>query len=164
MSQMVRVRGSWSGALGQGAAILVLAAVLGMAVNLARTDAIPLVRPAEQQADELVIPLEQAKHMFDRGEAVFLDARVPDYYDMGHIEGALNVPVEDLDAHMPDIFMAADPDALFIAYCDGPHCELSHELAIKLMEQGFSNVRVLINGWTVWSQAGYPVTAGSGGS
>jgi 3-mercaptopyruvate sulfurtransferase SseA len=46
-----------------------------------------------------------------------------------------------------------------ITYCDGESCELSHELALFLKEMGFANVRVLVNGWTVWQQAGLPTEA-----
>ena len=46
---------------------------------------------------------------------------------------------------------------MIIAYCDGEHCDLSHELALFLKEMGFENARVLVNGWTVWQQAGLRV-------
>jgi 3-mercaptopyruvate sulfurtransferase SseA len=47
-----------------------------------------------------------------------------------------------------------------ITYCDGESCDLSHELALFLKEMGFENVRVLVNGWSVWQQAGLPFQTG----
>lgn len=47
-----------------------------------------------------------------------------------------------------------------VTYCDGESCDLSHELALFLKEMGFENVRVLVNGWSVWQQAGLPTDAG----
>ena len=35
-------------------------------------------------------------------------------------------------------------------------CELSHDLAIFLTDIGFADVRVLVNGWTVWQAAVSP--------
>ena len=43
---------------------------------------------------------------------------------------------------------------------DGESCDLSHELALFFKEMGFENVRVLVNGWTVWQQAGLPTETG----
>ena len=55
-----------------------------------------------------------------------------------------------------------DKDAapMIITFCDGQSCRLSHELALFLREMGYENVRVLVNGWTLWQQAGLPVSAG----
>lgn len=50
-------------------------------------------------------------------------------------------------------------DAVIITYCDGDTCNLSKELALLLENLGFSKVRVLVNGWTVWQNAGLPVEA-----
>jgi rhodanese-related sulfurtransferase len=47
-----------------------------------------------------------------------------------------------------------------ITYCDGETCELSHDLALFLRDAGFTDSRVLVNGWTVWQQAGLPVGIG----
>ena len=44
--------------------------------------------------------------------------------------------------------------------CDGETCELSHDLALFLRDAGFVNTRVLVNGWTLWQQAGLPMEAG----
>jgi rhodanese-related sulfurtransferase len=49
---------------------------------------------------------------------------------------------------------------MIITYCDGEHCDLSVELALYLKKMAFENVRVLVNGWTVWKQAGLPTESG----
>jgi 3-mercaptopyruvate sulfurtransferase SseA len=48
------------------------------------------------------------------------------------------------------------PDMLVVVYCDGEKCELSHEVQARLRGLGYKNVRVLINGWTLWQAAGLP--------
>ena len=49
-----------------------------------------------------------------------------------------------------------DGSEMIITYCDGESCDLSHELALFLKEMGYDNVRILVNGWTVWQHAGLP--------
>jgi rhodanese-related sulfurtransferase len=39
---------------------------------------------------------------------------------------------------------------------------LSHDLALFLRDAGFTDTRVLVNGWALWQQAGLPVEAASG--
>jgi len=55
-------------------------------------------------------------------------------------------------------------DTLIITYCDGENCDLSHELAIFLRDMGFPNVKVLVNGWTVWQEMNLPVEGDSFGN
>ena len=55
-----------------------------------------------------------------------------------------------------DIAAQLDEKDTIITYCDGENCELSHDLAMYLKDMGFTNVRVLVNGWTVWQNAGLP--------
>lgn len=40
--------------------------------------------------------------LVDRG-ATLLDVRTPAEYQSGHLEGALNIPVDDLEARMGDV-------------------------------------------------------------
>jgi 3-mercaptopyruvate sulfurtransferase SseA len=44
-----------------------------------------------------------------------------------------------------------------MAYCDGVACSLSAELARAMEERGVPRVKVLVNGWSRWKEAGYPV-------
>jgi 3-mercaptopyruvate sulfurtransferase SseA len=48
-------------------------------------------------------------------------------------------------------------DALVITYCDGDSCNLSKDLALFMENLGFSKVLVLVNGWTLWQDAGLPI-------
>jgi 3-mercaptopyruvate sulfurtransferase SseA len=46
---------------------------------------------------------------------------------------------------------------LVITYCDGDSCNLSKDLALFMENLGFSKVLVLVNGWTLWQDAGLPI-------
>ena len=89
--------------------------------------------------------------------AVIIDARPNDDYEKGHIRGALSLPWRDVDQRFMEVTKDISVDTPIITYCDGETCSLSHDLAVFLKDMGFMNVRVLVNGWTVWQAAGLPV-------
>lgn len=142
--------------------ILVLGAGLGLLNNAVSSKGIPLVTPPKKvPAPEEFIPLEKAHELWTTGNAFFLDARSPADFEAGHIANALNLPVEEFGEYFMKLAPMLPPDSPMIVYCDGEDCELSHRLAAQLEEQGFSNVHMLFNGWTVWRAAGFPTEKGA---
>ena len=105
----------------------------------------------------MVISLELATEQFESGSALFLDARPESQYLEGHIQGALNLPWQSVDHYFMEMADRIVGSETIITYCDGESWDLSHELALFLKEMEYANVRVLVNGWTVWQQAGLPV-------
>ena len=151
-------------ALQEACFIILLAVAAGLAVNLARTDSIPFVqdwsvesRLSEDDGDSLAIPLPEAEALFRENKAVFLDARGKDLFDEGHIKGAKNLPWYEVDDYFQRVVPGMDRETPVITYCDGESCNLSHELALFLKNVGFSQVRVLVNGWTVWTENNLPI-------
>ena len=140
-----------------------MACLIALTVNRWRDAPLPLVgdwsvaaRLADHDGDTLEIPLEEARQLFDRKGAKFLDARPRPQYRRGHISGALNLPWQDVTDAFTDIAaQLADGDTI-ITYCDGDSCRLSHDLAMFLRDMGYADVRVLVNGWTVWQDTGLP--------
>lgn len=92
-------------------------------------------------------------------EAVFLDARSTADYQLGHIRGALNLPVHDggFGERLQKFSLQVDHEVELIIYCDGIGCALSPELASILRGLGYRDVKILINGWTEWMMAGMPI-------
>ena len=152
----------------QAAMVFVVAVVLALGVNQFRADGITLVADWSPEArlkaatgDGMAIPIDKTVAFYDAGEAIFVDARSPELYAEGHIPGALNVPWQRVNDYLDAFFeKAADNKTIIIAYCDGEGCSLSEELAFLLSDMGYENVRVLINGWTMWTQNGYPTEQG----
>ncbi|MDI6616914.1 MAG: rhodanese-like domain-containing protein [Syntrophaceae bacterium] len=161
-----RYRSQWRQALRQVPLIIFMAGVVGLGVNFLRTDSLPLVGDWSVKTgtagDSLAIPLAEAARLFSEQAALFIDARYEEDYADGHIKGALNLPWDDVQTRFPDIAGAIPRDRVIITYCDGETCYLSHDLAIFLREKGFKEVRELVNGWTVWRDAGLPVERGNG--
>jgi rhodanese-related sulfurtransferase len=152
----------------QTISILLIAVALGAAVNLIRPDGIPFVdswsmtdKLVTEDGYTLAIPLEDAATLFAENAAVFLDARNPAEYDQGHIQGAVNLPWNEVDNYFETVIMILDPEAMVITYCDGETCSLSHDLALFLKDLGFTRVKVLVNGWTLWNKNDLPITTPS---
>ena len=64
-------------------------------------------------ADAPRISLAEAKKAFDDGSAVFIDTHLKNAYDDGHIPGAINIPVAELDLKVNTI----PKGKKIIAYC-----------------------------------------------
>ncbi len=141
--------------------ILVLGAGLGLLNNALSPKGVPLITPPKQAPNPgEFIPLDKARELWGAG-GFFLDARSRADFEAGHIANALNLPAEAFDEHFGRLAPMLPPDAPVIVYCDGEDCELSHELAARLKEQGFTGVQMLFNGWTVWREAGFPTETGA---
>lgn len=145
----------------QALLLVLLGMGLGLAANQISPRGIPLITPSEQAlAAGEFIALDQAKQLWHRGAALFLDAREPADYAAGHIGNALNLPAQSFAQHFGEVAPLLTPDSELVLYCDGKECELSHRLAISLRQQGYTNLHILANGLTVWRQAGLPTTPG----
>ena len=158
------IRGFSRSALWQVPAIVAIALALALAVNGLRHDGIPLVgqwaretAPSVTGDDSGLVSLAEAQRLFETGGALFVDARSQADFAAGHIRGGVNLPWQQVDEHFAQVAEQLDSADWIIAYCDGQACELSHLLAGFLRQMGYSRVRVLHNGLTVWRQAGLPV-------
>ncbi len=89
------------------------------------------------------------------GLVTVLDVRPAEEFESGHIPGAINMPVGDIERCIQDIPARQE----VIAYCRGPYCVLAFEAVAKLRERGFG-ARRLEDGYPEWKAAGLPVEAG----
>lgn len=88
------------------------------------------------------------------GSVTVLDVRPEDEFVAGHLPGALNIPVSDLQRRLGEL----PSDREVIAYCRGPYCVLSFEAVAALRAKGYL-VRRLEDGYPEWKAAGLPVEA-----
>lgn len=85
-----------------------------------------------------------------------LDVRPKEEYEAGHVQGAINIPIEELEQHLKQHMELFDPNHEIVAYCRGPHCILAFDAVAQLREKGFQ-ARRLENGYPEWKVAGLPV-------
>jgi len=115
-----------------------------------------LIRSYFNERDSLEpISREALLEMSRAGAVTVLDVRPPDEFALGHVPGALNIPLRDLEARLADL----DPLQEIVAYCRGPYCVLSYEAVAALRARGFK-VRRLQDGLPEWRAAGLPVAVG----
>ena len=154
-------------ALREAGALLLAATALGFVYSAAVQKGIfgPSLAPAEGQPAAstlapVMIPLDSAKSYFAAGQALFVDARHEFDYKLGHIKGAINVPLNEYDAKK-SILNTTSKDKLIVVYCDGAECNSSIEFSAKLFADGFTDVKIFFGGWREWEAAHLP-TEGSG--
>ena len=85
------------------------------------------------------------------GLVTVIDVRPNDEFQLGHISGALSVPLEELEAHLAEF----DPSREIVAYCRSAYCVLSFEAVASLRNLGYL-VRRLEDGFPEWRASGLP--------
>jgi ArsR family transcriptional regulator len=117
-----------------------------------------VVRSYFDERDSLeAVSREELLERSRAGTVTILDVRPEDEFALGHLPGALNIPLRELEARLGEI----DPEQEIVAYCRGPYCVLSYEAVAQLRARGFK-VRRLEDGLPEWRAAGLPVVAGIG--
>jgi rhodanese-related sulfurtransferase len=66
------------------------------------------------------------------GTATVLDVRPEDEFRQGHLPGALNIPLAQLERRLAELSV----DREIVAYCRGPWCVLSFEAVAALRQRG----------------------------
>ena len=90
------------------------------------------------------------------GLVTVMDVRPQEEYAAGHVAGAINIPLPELEQHLADL----QPEQEIVAYCRGPHCVLAYDAVAQLRDKGFK-ARRLENGYPEWKLAGMPVEESS---
>ena len=116
-----------------------------------------VVRSYFDERDSLeAVSREELMERSRAGTVTILDVRPEDEFALGHLPGALNIPLRALEARLGEI----DPRQEIVAYCRGPYCVLSYEAVAALRARGFT-VRRLEDGLPEWRAAGLPVVTGA---
>jgi rhodanese-related sulfurtransferase len=89
------------------------------------------------------------KFLADKSTFTLIDARSPAEFAESHIDGAINVPHDQLDAY--DRSLPSSPGATVIVYCRTG--KRAGKLQAQLTERGFRDVRVLKPGQIFASEA-----------
>jgi rhodanese-related sulfurtransferase len=93
------------------------------------------------------------KLMDEKAPITLVDARPKARkYDVGHIPGAINLPDSQFDKLASELLPADKATALYF-YCDGLACRLSNDSAMKAIKLGYTNVKVIPEGYPAWEKA-----------
>lgn len=141
--------------------LILAAAALGF-IYTAATEKGVFARPSPSKPAKFgggqapaMIMHDEALNLFQAGTAVFIDARHEFDFKLGHIKGAISLPLKDYDTKKT-VLSAISKDRLIVAYCDGADCNSSIELSVKLWTDGYRNVKIFFGGWREWGTANLP--------
>lgn len=110
----------------------------------------------DRRDDMEPITREELAARMDDGAVTLIDVRPPDEYALGHLPGAINVPLSELAARSEGF----EPGREVVAYCRGPWCVMSFEAVSQLRRRGL-RARRLEDGLPEWKAAGLSVEAGA---
>jgi len=119
--------------------------------NLAQVTEILAGLSGEAFPPEVITRADLAERLA-AGAVTLLDIRPEDEFAAGHIPGARQVSLEDLEALIPSL----DPDREIIAYCRGPFCLYAHQAVAFLRAHGL-NARRMQGGLPEWREDRYQV-------
>ena len=89
-------------------------------------------------------------------DAVVFDMRSAESFSRGHIVGARNIPMDELEGHLEKLNRFRNTPV--VAVCDAG--VTSSKAANTLRKAGFESVYNLKGGMNAWGQAGLPVVSG----
>jgi len=116
--------------------------------NLAQVERILRGLSGGEDAPEPVSREDLAARIAE-GSVTVLDVRPADEFAAGHIPGALNTTLAEIERIVPTL----DPAVEIVAYCRGPYCVYAHQAVAALLKHGF-NARRLDGGLPEWREDG----------
>jgi rhodanese-related sulfurtransferase len=112
-----------------------------------------IVRLYFASKDELeAVPAREVLERARKGLVTVLDVRPPEEFAAGHVPGAINIPLHELEKRLKDLPKRKE----VIAYCRGPYCLMSYDAVSMLRKKGLK-ARRLEAGMPEWRAAGMPV-------
>jgi len=110
-----------------------------------------LMMPREQDEDYGDVSVERARELIQkRPSLMILDVRTDAEFRDGHIEGAMNIPVGELEGRLGEL----DRDDEMLVYCRTGN---RSGTAVGILEgNDFTKIYHMNEGITAWTSAGYP--------
>jgi predicted sulfurtransferase len=162
--------------LWQSAVIVGLSLIVGLAYNQFSRTPLPLFEKYDPHRVEIAITVESSKasenteiprfqeidaetiqSLMESETAILLDARRPVEFRLGHIHGAVSLPICVFNETYPDVAPLLNEGRIIITYCEGIHCTDSSMLAMELQKKGHQDIFVYKGGMENWLGLGNPV-------
>jgi len=110
------------------------------------------VNPDDKSNIEKTVTFAQVKQRLNDPRFFFIDARNAEEFAKGHIGNSVNIfPYEQEVKYMEKI-MTLPRDKIFVIYCTGGTCDLSHKVADDMLGAGFKNIFIFTGGWDEWNK------------
>ena len=90
---------------------------------------------------------------FIGSDRLIIDARYESDYEAGHLEGAINIPVNSSTEKASEIMDKYPKDIEMVIYCQSAGCPFAQKVALKLKDIGYENIRIYKGGYNEWIEA-----------
>jgi rhodanese-related sulfurtransferase len=135
-----------------GDEVVALLGALGAAGQAYLTDVERIVRLYFTAKDDLEpVPAADLLERAMKGLVTVLDVRPPEEFAAGHVPGAVNIPIHELEKRLAELPKRKE----IVAYCRGPYCLMSYD-AVQLLRRNGLKARRLEDGLPEWRMAGLP--------
>ena len=139
-----------------GDEVVALLGALGAAGQAYLTDVERIVRLYFTAKDDLEpVPAADLLERAMKGLVTVLDVRPPEEFAAGHVPGAVNIPIHELEKRLAELPKRKE----VVAYCRGPYCLMSYD-AVQLLRRKGLKARRLEDGLPEWRMAGLPTARG----
>ena len=98
------------------------------------------------------VPAEEVLLRARKGLVTILDVRPAQEYAAGHVPGAINIPLPEINKRLHEL----PANREVVAYCRGPYCLMAFE-AVALLRKKGRKARRLQDGLPEWRLRGLPV-------
>jgi rhodanese-related sulfurtransferase len=99
----------------------------------------------------------RVKEIVDKKERIILDVRHRDFFDMGHIPGALSFPLQNIDSDRDRLLKTVNKNHPVMVYCSGFDCDASHTFATHLMRLAYTDIVIFTGGYGQWQEMGFEI-------
>lgn len=118
-----------------------------------------------------VVSLDQAVDIWQDektqyGMYVFVDARDDDWFESGHIPGAVQCDYYRIEHYMGEVYSRVAGAEKVVVYCNGGDCEDSLLVCGELLRMDVprDNIYLFKGGWDAWKKSGMPVSENGEGA
>ena len=135
-----------------GDEVIALFNALGAAGQAYLADVDRIVRLYFTAKDEMEpVPAAELLQRAKKGLVTVLDVRPREEFAAGHVPGAINIPIRELEKRLAELPKRKE----VVAYCRGPYCLMSYD-AVHLLRKKGLKARRLQDGLPEWRLAGLP--------
>lgn len=121
--------------------------------------------PTEPPAGVTIVQAINAKTLIEQNKVQVFDMRKALNYGKGHISGATSLPYEWTKRGHPSertgefnmSKLPADKNTALLFHSDGPTGWKSYYASKAAKEAGYKNVMWMRDGYSTWTESGYPV-------
>jgi CRP-like cAMP-binding protein/rhodanese-related sulfurtransferase len=137
--------------------VIGISVMLAVIFNYSNPNAIPLFAELPDRSSFALITPSAAMGEVEKDSALILDARPENFYQKGHIKGAVSMPLPLFDIVYMMTLADEDKEKEIIVYGGTISKHYDLELANKLLLRGYQNIKILEGGLKAWEGKGYPV-------